>query len=33
VPPGDQEIAWIHTTTNGTTWERFVTGLKRHRAT
>lgn len=29
VPPGDQEIAWIHTTTNGTTWERFLTGLKR----
>ena len=29
VPPGDQEIAWIHTTTHGVAWERFVTGLKR----
>jgi len=29
VPAGDQEIAWINTTTNGPTWERFVTGLKR----
>ncbi len=29
LPPGDQEMAWIHTTTNFTTWERFVTGLKR----
>lgn len=29
LPPGDQEIAWIHTTTNGSAWERFVTGLKR----
>lgn len=29
VPDGDQEMAWIHTTTAGTTWERFVSGLKR----
>ena len=29
VPSGDQEIAWIHTTTNATTWERFVTGVLR----
>src|SRR5579864_1954568 len=27
VPPGDQEIAWFHTTTNSATWERFVTGV------
>jgi hypothetical protein len=29
VPDGDQEMAWIHTTTAGTTWERFVSGMKR----
>jgi hypothetical protein len=29
VPSGDQEIAWIHTTTNAATWERFVTGVMR----
>lgn len=29
VPEGDQEIAWLHTTTNGTTWERFVSGVAR----
>jgi hypothetical protein len=29
VPTGDIEMAWMHTSTNGTTWERFVTGLKR----
>jgi len=23
------EIAWLHNTTNGTTWERFVAGVKR----
>lgn len=27
VPPGDQEIAWLHTATSGTTWERFVAGI------
>lgn len=29
VPAGDQEVAWIHTTTNAATWERFVTGVVR----
>ena len=29
VPAGDREIAWIHTTTNANTWERFVTGVMR----
>jgi hypothetical protein len=29
VPSGDQEMAWMHTTTNLTTWERFVSGCKR----
>jgi hypothetical protein len=29
VPPGDREMAWIHTTTAGNTWERFVSGVKR----
>jgi hypothetical protein len=29
VPEGDQEIAWLHTTTNATTWERFVSGMVR----
>jgi hypothetical protein len=29
VPDGDQELAWLHTTTNGTTWERFVSGVVR----
>jgi hypothetical protein len=33
VPSGDQEIAWIHTTTNATTWERFVTGVMRTQMT
>src|SRR5262245_54230184 len=27
VPSGDQELAWLHTTTNGSTWERFVVGV------
>lgn len=27
VPSGDQELAWLHTTTNGSTWERFVVGM------
>ena len=31
VPPGDQEIAWIHAATNGATWERFVAGVHRVR--
>ena len=29
VPSGDVEMAWLHTSTNGTTWERFVAGLVR----
>ncbi len=29
VPPGDQEIVWIHTSTNSATWERFVTATHR----
>lgn len=32
VPTGDQEVAWIHTTTNAATWERFVTGVMRSAA-
>lgn len=32
VPAGDQEIAWIHTTTAAATWERFVTGVVRSAA-
>ncbi|WP_020471175.1 hypothetical protein [Zavarzinella formosa] len=27
VPAGDVELAWIHTTTNAQTWERFVAGV------
>jgi hypothetical protein len=29
VPSGDQELAWFHTTTSGTNWERFVAGVAR----
>src|SRR4051794_942502 len=29
VPDGDQEIVWLHTTTNAGTWERFVAGVQR----
>lgn len=29
VPAGDQELAWLNTTTSGTTWERFVSGFVR----
>ncbi|HET6574001.1 MAG TPA: hypothetical protein VFG68_10395 [Fimbriiglobus sp.] len=29
MPAGDQELAWFHTTTSGTTWERFVAGVER----
>lgn len=29
LPKGDQEIAWIHTSTNVANWERFVTGIHR----
>lgn len=29
VPRGDQEIAYIQAATNGSSWERFVTGLRR----
>jgi hypothetical protein len=31
IPAGDVELAWLHTTTNAATWERFVAGF--HRAT
>src|SRR6187399_2530803 len=27
VPAEDAEVAWIHTTTNPQTWERFVAGV------
>ena len=29
VPAGDRELAWLHTTTSGPTWERFVSGVVR----
>src|SRR5262245_22889708 len=29
VPVGDQEVAWIHTATSVSAWERFVTGVNR----
>jgi hypothetical protein len=29
VPAGDQELAWLHTSTNATTWERYVSGMIR----
>src|SRR5688500_6134105 len=29
VPDGDQEVAWLHTSTNAGTWERFVAGVQR----
>ena len=29
VPDGDAEMAWLHTTTNSNTWERFVAGWVR----
>src|SRR2546421_6847314 len=29
VPEGDQEIAWIHAATSGSSWERFVAGVHR----
>ena len=32
VPDGDQEMAWLHTTTSGSTWERFVAGWVRAQA-
>lgn len=28
VPEGDQEIAWINPATSGSTWERFVAGIR-----
>ncbi len=31
VPDGDREMAFLHTTTNWTTWERFVSGVVRAR--
>src|SRR6476469_8807976 len=31
VPPGDQEVAWIHAATSGASWERFVAGVHRCR--
>lgn len=27
LPENDEEIAWIHAATNGSTWERFVAGI------
>lgn len=33
VPSGDIEMAWLHTSTNGPTWERFVYGLVRTQLT
>lgn len=32
VPGRDQEMAWLHTSTNGQTWERFVAGVARAQA-
>ena len=29
VPSGDQELAWVHTSTSWTNWERFVSGVAR----
>lgn len=29
VPDGDRELAWLHTTTNTSNWERFVYGVVR----
>jgi hypothetical protein len=29
IPAGDVELAWLHTTTNAATWERFVAGFHR----
>lgn len=29
VREGDQEVAWIHAATSGSTWERFVAGVRR----
>src|SRR4051794_39931848 len=29
VPPGDQEIAWVHAATSTSAWERFVPGVHR----
>jgi hypothetical protein len=29
VPDGDQEVVFLHTTTNAGTWERFVAGVQR----
>lgn len=29
VPEGDRELAWLHTTTNTSNWERFVYGVVR----
>src|SRR5262245_44681990 len=31
VPAGDQEVAWIHAATSGSSWERFVAGVHRTR--
>ena len=33
VPDGDREMAWLHTTTSNTTWERFVAGWVRQQRT
>ncbi|QEL15509.1 hypothetical protein [Limnoglobus roseus] len=29
VPEGDQEVAWFNTTTSGSSWERFIAGIRR----
>src|ERR1700736_381747 len=29
VPDGDREIAWLHTSTSASNWERFVAGVQR----
>lgn len=31
IAEGEQEIAWLHTAVNWTTWERFVSGVARAR--
>src|SRR5581483_10262014 len=32
VPEGDREIAWLNPATSATTWERFVTAVRRVQA-
>lgn len=33
VPPGDQEVAWVHAATNTSSWQRFVDGIHEVRKT